>query len=67
MNENEGKMMNGVLILVGLISLFVGILFLYFGIGGKVSADTEFGQYSVPVGAVAVVLGIILMAFGALM
>jgi len=46
--------------------LFVGILFLYLGIGGEVSADTEFGQYSGPVGAVAVILGIVLMAFSVL-
>jgi len=54
------------LFVVGLIALFVGILFLYLGIGGEVSADTEFGQYSGPVGAVAVILGIVLMAFSVL-
>ena len=58
--------MHGGLFVVGLISLLVGILFLYLGIGGEVSADTEFGKYSGTVGAVAVILGIVLMAFGAL-
>lgn len=60
-------MMNGGLILVGLFSVFVGIVLLVFGIGGSVSADTEFGVYSGTVGAVALILGVVLMASGALM
>lgn len=59
--------MNGGLFVVGFISLAVGILLLYLGIGGEVSADTEFGAYSGTVGAVALILGIVLMASGALM
>jgi len=60
------KLMNGGLFVVGVISLLVGITLLYLGIGGEVSADTEFGQYSGTVGAVALILGIVLMALGAL-
>lgn len=59
--------MNGGLILVGLFAILIGALLLYLDIQGEVSADTEFGKYSGEVGAVAVILGIVLMAFGVLM
>jgi len=59
--------MIGGLIGVGFLAILVGAIFLYFGVGGKVSASTEFGDYSGTVGGVAVVLGIVLMAFGVLL
>lgn len=59
--------MNGALIGVGFLAILIGALLLLLGIGGKVSASTEFGDYSGPVGAVALVLGIVLMAFGVLL
>jgi|NGEPerStandDraft_8_1074529.scaffolds.fasta_scaffold34854_2 hypothetical protein len=55
--------MNG-LFGIGIIALLVGGLFLYLGIKGDVSADTQFGTFSGSVGAVSAVLGIVLMAFG---
>ena len=55
------------LIVIGLLAVGIGILLLYLGIGGQVSASTEFGDYSGTVGAVALVLGIVLMALGVLL
>jgi hypothetical protein len=56
----------GGLIAVGALAVFIGIVLLLLGVGGRVSADTEFGEYSGPVGGVLVVLGIVLMALGSL-
>ena len=55
--------MNG-LFGVGILAIIIGGILLYLGFGGDVSADTQFGAFSGPVGAVAVILGIVLMAFG---
>ena len=58
--------MIGELFIVGLFAVLIGIALLYLGIGGSVKADTEFGKYSGSVGAVALILGIVLMALSAL-
>ncbi len=54
--------MNGSLFLVGGLSFATGLGLLYLGIKDKVSADTTWGKYSGHVGAVALLLGIVLMA-----
>jgi hypothetical protein len=51
---------------VGSLSSFIGIVLLVLGIGGKVSADTEFGKFSGSVGAVCIVLGIVMMGIAVL-
>jgi hypothetical protein len=51
---------------VGLIAILIGAILLYFGYGGKVKASTQFGDFEGPIGAVAVIVGIFLMAFGAM-
>jgi hypothetical protein len=58
--------MHGGLFGVGIIAIIVGAVFLLLGLSGEVSADTEFGRYSGEVGAVAVILGIVLMAISVL-
>jgi len=56
----------GGLIAVGALSGLIGFILLLLDVGGRVSADTEFGEYSGPVGGVLLVLGIVLMALGSL-
>jgi hypothetical protein len=51
---------------VGSLSSLVGFVLLILGIGGKVSADTEFGKFSGGVGAVVLVLGLVMMGIAAL-
>ena len=58
--------MNGSLFGVGLLSLTSGLILLILNVGGKVSADTEFGKFSGTVGGVLAVLGTVLMAIAAL-
>jgi hypothetical protein len=60
-----GREMNA-LFGVGLFSVFLGILFLYLGYKDRVSARTRWGTFSGTVGAVCVVFGLALMAFGVL-
>jgi len=59
--------MNGGLFEVGIIGIPIGVVLLAFGLSGKVSASTDFGQYSGEGRAVAIVLGIVLMALSVLM
>jgi hypothetical protein len=51
---------------VDVIAILVGVLLLVLGVSGQVGADTYFGRFSGEVGAVAVILGIVLMALGVL-
>ncbi len=60
----EGMLVNGGLVLVGLFGVIVGAFFLFYGIKGDVSADTKWGKFSGTVGAVSVIFGLTLMAFG---
>jgi hypothetical protein len=60
------KIMLEGLIGTGLLSVIIGLILLLLGIGGRVSADTEFGEYSGPVGGVLLVLGIVLIALGSI-
>ena len=55
--------MNG-LFGIGILAIIIGAIMLYFGVGGNVHANTDFGEYSGRLSAVAIVLGIVLMAFG---
>lgn len=54
------------LFLVGIIAVLIGIILNYVEAGGKVSASTEFGDFSGAVGLVALIIGIVLMAISAL-
>jgi hypothetical protein len=46
---------------IGLLSLLLGIVFLYLGFNQKVSADTNFGRFSGGIGAVSVIMGLVMM------
>jgi len=58
--------MNGQLFIVGLIVLLIGVTLLLLGVGGKVSAETEFGTFSGVVGAVLAVMGATMMGLSAI-
>ena len=51
---------------VGIIAVLIGIILNYVEAGGKVSASTQFGDFSGAVGLVALIIGIVLMAISAL-
>jgi hypothetical protein len=53
--------MNGGLFGVGLLSLFIGTIFLVVGFNQKVSTSTYFGKISGGIGAVLVFTGIVMM------
>jgi hypothetical protein len=61
----DDEKMNG-LFGVGIVSVIIGAVLLYFGFGDNVSASTQFGDFEGPIGAVAVIVGIVLMAIGAM-
>ena len=58
--------MFGWLVAVGALATIIGLILTLMEIGGNVSANTEFGDFSGGVGPVALLLGIILMAIGGL-
>ena len=51
---------------VGILAILVGVILLVLEVSGEVSADTDFGRFSGDIGPVAVILGVVLMAFGVL-
>jgi hypothetical protein len=66
MQKIDEKGMNGGLFGVGVLSLLIGTIFLYLGFNQKVSADTDFGKFSGGIGAVAVIMGIVMMGISTL-
>jgi hypothetical protein len=46
---------------VGILSVLIGIIFLYVGLYQKVRAGTDFGGFSVDIGAIAAVMGMVIM------
>ena len=58
--------MIGGLFAVGLLAIFIGLALILIGAGGRVSASTQFGDFSGTVGPVALILGIVLCAISVL-
>lgn len=63
----EEKKMIPSLFGVGTISFLVGLVVLVPGIDGKMSADTTFGKFSGRVGAVALIMGLVMMVVAAML
>jgi len=54
--------MNWGLFWVGTLSALIGLVLLFLRVGGKVSADTDFGKVSGGIGGVVLVLGLLMQA-----